>query len=66
MKVATVSLSIIAAIALTGCGTTTGERTGSGALLGAGTGASPRLPQRQRRQGRLDWRRRGRPRRLPL
>ena len=41
MKVATVSLSIIAAIALTGCGTTTGERTGSGALLGAGTGAQP-------------------------
>jgi surface antigen len=40
MKVATVSLSIIAAIALTGCGTTTGERTGSGALLGAGSGAA--------------------------
>ena len=41
MKVATVSLFIIAALALTGCGTTTGERTGSGALLGAGTGAHP-------------------------
>jgi uncharacterized membrane protein len=40
MKVATVSLFISAALALTGCGTTTGERTGSGALLGAGTGAA--------------------------
>jgi len=40
MKVATVFMFIIAAVALTGCGTTTGERTGSGALLGAGTGAA--------------------------
>jgi hypothetical protein len=40
MKVATVSLFIIAAVALTGCGTTTGKRIGSGALLGAGTGAA--------------------------
>ena len=40
MKVTTVFLSVIAAVALAGCGTTTGERTGSGALLGAGTGAA--------------------------
>ena len=40
MKVATVFLLVIAAAALAGCGTTTGERTGSGALLGAGTGAA--------------------------
>jgi YMGG-like Gly-zipper len=40
MKVATVFLLVIAAVTLAGCGTTTGERTGSGALLGAGTGAA--------------------------
>ena len=40
IKVATVSLFIIATLALTGCGTSTGERTGSGALLGGGTGAA--------------------------
>jgi surface antigen len=40
MKIATVFMFVIAALALAGCGTTTGERTGSGALIGAGTGAA--------------------------
>jgi membrane associated rhomboid family serine protease len=40
MKVTTVFLFVIAAVVLAGCGTTTGERTGSGALLGAGAGAA--------------------------
>jgi surface antigen len=40
MKTTTVVLCIFSAVALAGCGTTTGERTGSGALIGAGTGAA--------------------------
>jgi uncharacterized membrane protein len=40
MKTTTISLVILSVVALTGCGTTTGERTGSGALIGAGTGAA--------------------------
>jgi uncharacterized membrane protein len=32
-------LLLIAAIAIAGCGTTTGERAGSGALMGAAGGA---------------------------
>jgi hypothetical protein len=39
------TLRITLAAALAGCGTTTGERTGSGALLGAGTGAIDRFRQ---------------------
>ena len=42
MKGNTISLLMLtlAAIALSGCGTTTPERAGSGALLGAATGAA--------------------------
>jgi hypothetical protein len=40
MKTTAISLLIFSVIALVGCGTTTGERTGSGALLGAGAGAA--------------------------
>ena len=34
-----VTLSVAAALSLPGCGTTTGDRAGSGALFGAGAGA---------------------------
>ena len=40
MKLTHVSLITVAVIALSGCGTTTGERTGTGAVLGAATGAA--------------------------
>jgi hypothetical protein len=40
MKATTTTLAILSVAALVGCGTTTGERTGSGALIGAGTGAA--------------------------
>jgi surface antigen len=40
MKTTTTCLAILSVVALAGCGTTTGERAGSGALIGAGTGAA--------------------------
>jgi hypothetical protein len=40
VKTTVVSLIAISAIALVGCGTTTAQRTGSGAALGAATGAA--------------------------
>ncbi len=40
MKRLTVSLLTLTLAALSGCGTTTTERAGSGALLGAATGAA--------------------------
>jgi len=40
MKLTHVSLITAAVIVLSGCGTTTGERTGTGAVLGAATGAA--------------------------
>lgn len=40
MKCLTVSLLTLTLAALSGCGTTTTERAGSGALLGAATGAA--------------------------
>jgi hypothetical protein len=40
MKVTPFILGIMSFAALAACGTTTGERTTSGALLGAGTGAA--------------------------
>jgi hypothetical protein len=39
MKSIAIPLMLTAAIGLTGCGTTTGERAGSGALMGAAGGA---------------------------
>jgi len=39
MNKSVVVVILFATIGLAGCGTTTGERTGSGALLGAGGGA---------------------------
>jgi hypothetical protein len=39
MKTTTICL-LIFSVASAGCGTTTGERAGSGALIGAGTGAA--------------------------
>lgn len=38
-KVVTVSILALSAMSLTGCGTTTGERAGSAALMGAAGGA---------------------------
>ena len=38
-KIVTVSILALAALSLTGCGTTTGERAGSAALMGAAGGA---------------------------
>ncbi len=38
-KIATVSVLVLAALSLNGCGTTTGERAGSAALMGAAGGA---------------------------
>jgi surface antigen len=41
MKIAiALSLALSGVVLLAGCGTTTGSRTASGALLGAGTGAA--------------------------
>ena len=40
MKTTTICLLVLSVVALAGCGTTTGARTGSGALIGAGTGAA--------------------------
>jgi uncharacterized membrane protein len=39
MRAFTISLALVAAIGLSACGTTTGERAGSGALMGAAGGA---------------------------
>ncbi len=39
MKKIAIPLILIAAIGLTGCGSTTGQRAGSGALMGAAGGA---------------------------
>ncbi len=39
MKTLVYSVMLAGSITLVGCGTTTGERSGSGALIGAGTGA---------------------------
>jgi hypothetical protein len=39
MKTISIALILTAAVGLFGCGTTTGERAGSGALMGAATGA---------------------------
>ena len=38
MKKITIILVLAAGMAMTGCGTTTGERAGSGALMGAAAG----------------------------
>jgi len=40
MRNAALNLIVMSALILPACGTTTGERTASGALLGAGTGAA--------------------------
>ena len=40
MKTTPICLAILSVVVLSGCGTTIGERTGSGALIGAGTGAA--------------------------
>ncbi len=39
MKTFAIPLALVAAIGLSACGTTTGERAGSGALMGAAGGA---------------------------
>ena len=39
MRTLPLSLEFVAAIGLAGCGSTTGERAGSGALMGAAGGA---------------------------
>ena len=39
MNKLTFAVTLIASIGLSGCGTTTGERSGSGALMGAAGGA---------------------------
>jgi hypothetical protein len=39
MKTIAIPLTLIAAIGLSACGTTTGQRSGSGALMGAAGGA---------------------------
>ena len=38
MKAIIVPLALLTAVGLAGCGTTTGERAGSGALMGAAAG----------------------------
>ncbi|WP_295448822.1 glycine zipper domain-containing protein [uncultured Thiodictyon sp.] len=40
MKLTTISVLAITLAALSGCGTTTAERVGSGAVMGAATGAA--------------------------
>lgn len=40
MKGLSIALSLVAAFALSGCGTTTTSRAGSGALMGAAGGAA--------------------------
>jgi len=39
MKVICIPILLVASLAVSGCGTTTGERAGSGALMGAAGGA---------------------------
>ena len=54
MRTMSLSMILLASVALAGCGSTTGSRVSSGAAIGAGTGALGGVLVDQHKKGNFD------------